>query len=91
MGHNHYTVQDCHINMSTHAEVDAVNNLPKAPRKKTMVTMFVLRIDRNGEMKYSKPCAGCQKYMKKILKKRGYYLTKIHYTVADENFESMKL
>ena len=48
--------------------------------------MYVLRTDRNGFIKYSKPCNQCQQYMKKILQKRNYYLKKIYYTIDEENY-----
>lgn len=91
IGYNHYTVRDCCIGTSTHAEVHAINRLPKAPRKKTFINMFVLRTDRNGSLKYSKPCEQCQQYMNKVLRKRGYYLKKIYYSVDDNNYEVMRL
>jgi len=91
IGYNHYTLTNCHVRISTHAEVHAINKLPTAPRKKTPINMYVLRTDRNGFIKYSKPCNQCQQYMKKILQKRNYYLKKIYYTVDEENYEIMKL
>lgn len=89
IGYNHYTIQDCHIGTSTHAEVHAINNLPASFRKNTPIYMYVLRTDRTGSIKYSKPCAKCQKFMQKTLKHRGYYLKKIYYTVNDHLYETL--
>jgi cytidine deaminase len=89
-GYNHYTLQNCNTGTSTHAEVSAINNLPST-KKKININIYVIRIDRNGNRTYSKPCPNCQKFMKSTLLKRGYCLKKIIYSANENEFEYMKL
>lgn len=89
-GHNKYTNIDRILNKSTHAEVDAINNL-KNTRIKKKINIYVLRVNRTGNLCYSKPCDNCVSYMNKILIKRNYKINKIYYTQSDVNILSMKL
>ena len=89
-GINHYSILDYNIGISTHAEVSAINKLPST-RKIQNIDIFVLKIDRNGKLGYSKPCENCIRYMKIKLPKRNYKINKIYYTTSNDDFEYMKL
>jgi len=78
------------VGNSTHAEVHAINNLPSTT-KKTNIDIYIIRIDRNGDRKYSKPCSNCYNFMKTVLQSRGYYLKKIFYSISNDEFECIKL
>ena len=68
-GYNHYTPYNYYVGNSTHAEVDAINKLPKSA-KMMSIDIYVCRVDRQGELKYSRPCEDCQHFMKKKVKEK---------------------
>ena len=56
---------------SVHAEVDALRNVKDA----VGATVYVARINRQGEQRLSKPCLSCQQYLDKRGIKRVVYTT----------------
>lgn len=66
-----------------HAEMDAIMKLPplyqkKAKRKK--ISLIVIRIDKNGILKNSKPCFKCIEYMIRLNHQSGYKIEHIYYS-----------
>jgi tRNA(Arg) A34 adenosine deaminase TadA len=63
-GHNKTIVKDVIFN-SIHAEMSAIKNAKQLKIKRSNnLTMYVVRINRNGVFLNSKPCEHCQKIMK---------------------------
>lgn len=67
---------------STHAEEQALRNLPYAPRKKrpTAVDLLIIRTTRTGTTGNSKPCTHCLCVLSCYLPIKGYSLRNIYYT-----------
>lgn len=84
-GYNHLNKE-----MSIHAEVDAINNLPSATKKKKLVKvkLLVIRISR-GKMKLAKSrcCIRCCEAIYKIPPLRGYTIVNVAYSCKDGNIE----
>lgn len=57
---------------SVHAEVDAIL---KARRNLKGASILVVRINKAGELRNSKPCAHCMLYLKHVGIKKVYYST----------------
>ena len=58
-----------------HAEVSSIQNrrFPKNKKFKSKLTVFVVRINTQGEYMNSKPCEKCQEYMRKHNISEAYY------------------
>lgn len=60
--------------LSIHAEVSAINNIPKKYRRREyLMSMFVIRIDNNLELSNSHPCKQCCRIISKYGFKSVYY------------------
>lgn len=75
--------------MQRHAEVDAMLKLPS--RKKTKnslkVCLIVLRVDKNGKLKSSRPCSDCLRRLQWL---HGYKISYIYYSNNDGNIVKAK-
>ena len=76
---NNYT---CGI-ATTHAEIGAILGLARSTTEGA--TIFVVRVNRCGEYRMSKPCPMCETALKHVGIKRVYY------TTDDGNLECYKL
>lgn len=84
-GYNHYN-----NNLSIHAEVAAISQL-KGKDKKILseCELYVVRIGPGrfyDQLKYSKPCYNCQKFISKKCIKKIYYSTNYDYDVTIANY-----
>lgn len=84
-GYNHYN-----NNLSIHAEVAAISQL-KGKEKKLLCEcdLYVVRIGPGrfyDQLKYSKPCFNCQRFISKKCIKKIYYSTNYDYDVTIANF-----
>ena len=74
----------CHS--SIHAEIDAYNKLIRGKYanarkiKKEKIDLIVIRINKNGELKQSRPCKHC---INKLINMANYKIGKVYY--SDEN------
>ena len=61
-GCNQY-VEFCHTSrrLSLHAEINAISNCRKSQLKNS--TLYVVRLDKAGNLKYSKPCDKCMRFI----------------------------
>jgi len=66
-----------------HAELGCILGL--ARNVTTGSDLYVCRINKNGEFRYSKPCAMCHEALKHVGVKRVYY------TTNDDTVEMYKL
>lgn len=92
-GFNHTNVHLYH-KFSIHAEVDAISKLKH--NKKTLLScdLYVVRIGKESmgmPLKYSKPCDGCEKLIKKCGIRKIYYSSNIEYEEATINKKSLLL
>ena len=73
IGVNTYRQRYSNSRIKIHAEIDALKKCKF--RNHVMVDLFVIRINRNKELKGSKPCAHCIRELKskKFLKIRNLY------------------
>tara|TARA_R100000008_G_C3587523_1_gene173703 strand:+ start:8784 stop:9242 length:459 start_codon:yes stop_codon:yes gene_type:complete len=65
-----------HVNRghaTVHAELGCILGMPRSST--TGADIYVCRINRDGEFRYSKPCAMCHEAMKHVGIKRVYYTT----------------
>jgi hypothetical protein len=68
----------CYI---THSEMDAMNKLKKNKNSKPIpIDIYVIRVNKNGELRNSKPCFQCCKYMNVVSTKKGYYVKHVIYS-----------
>lgn len=72
---------------SLHAEMCAIKNFKKTRLKKkpTNLRMYVIRVNKTGDMLYSKPCDICQQ----IMKENGIYTC--YYSKNDGYLDSIIL
>jgi len=62
-------------NYILHAERDVFSNLKKTMAKRCGYTVFVVRVNRSGELRNSKPCQSCMSYLKFQNVHNVYYST----------------
>ena len=84
-GINHYKI---FITKSVHAEKAAIDKL-KSTRKWIWIDVYVLRVDRNGKLCYSKPCQSCIEYMRNNLPKRRYRIHKLFYSINETEYAKL--
>ena len=80
-GINTYNIK--HNNGSTHAEVNAINNLPSYPNNRKQlkkINIFVIRTSNTGKIGMSKPCIKCIQDMNIIPQKKGYIIKNVYYS-----------
>lgn len=80
-GINTYNIK--HNNGSTHAEVNAINNLPSYPNNRKhlkKINIFVIRTSNTGKIGMSKPCIKCIQDMNIIPQKKGYIIKNVYYS-----------
>lgn len=72
-----------HNNCTLHAEIDAMNKLcnnAKGDNKRvTTVNLIVVRTNKQGELRYSRPCNDCIRRLKHLYS-RGYRLRYVYYS-----------
>jgi len=59
--------------------MNAVSGLPPSP-KKVKIDILVVRVDKTGKLKNSKPCFKCIEYMLKYLPTKNYVLKNVYYS-----------
>jgi len=71
-GYNKY-VQTCYATkcITIHAEIDAISNCN--PSILPECILYVVRVNSNNELTYSKPCLRCQRYIIRKKIKTTYY------------------
>lgn len=72
-----------------HAEIDAMLKLPRIRRRSRLIpiSLVVIRVNKFGEMKNSKPCRHCLMRLQNLYS-FGYNLCNIYY--SNENGEIIK-
>jgi hypothetical protein len=76
---------------TTHAEINAINNLvPHSANKKHLVKidLLVIRTSNTGKIGMSKPCVKCIIDLTTLPQRKGYILKNIYY--SDKNGEIIK-
>ena len=79
---------------TTHAEANAIANLPPRPRNRKhllKVNILVIRTSQTGKIGISKPCIKCIIDMMTIPQKRGYIIKNILYSNEFGTIESTTL
>ena len=68
-----------------HAEMNALFKLPPLNRQKTRIRLniVVVRIDGQGRLKDSKPCAKCIKHMNRLPFATCYRIDRVYYSSKD--------
>lgn len=66
----------------THAEINAVNKLPKrsSSKKNKTISLLIVRISKINNIQNSKPCNNCIQKMKYLPGLKGYKLKYIYYS-----------
>jgi len=80
-GTNTYNIK--YNNGSTHAEVNAINNLPSRSNKHNhlkKINIFVIRTSNTGKIGMSKPCIKCIHDMNILPQKKGYIIKNVSYS-----------
>jgi len=72
---------NCH---KFHAEVSALKNCNLSELNGCTTNLYVIRINKKGLLKMSKPCFHCIKFMNKITKKYNFNI-KIYYSNQEGN------
>ena len=64
---------------TAHAETDAIRKLPPTYNKKRIlnINLIVIRVDKTGQLKNSKPCQKCIQHLSKI---KYYRVKHIYYS-----------
>jgi hypothetical protein len=84
-------------NYGLHAEMDAIRRLPsikkgdKENKKRINLTVVVLRINRKGMLRNSRPCSMCIKYMLLVNSRKDYNIVDISYSDANGEIVTKKL
>jgi hypothetical protein len=76
-----------------HAEMDAIRRLPPCIKKghRKEIDLVVIRIDRHGCLKNSRPCSMCIKHMWQLNRTSSYRLQSICYSNEHGNIVCCKL
>lgn len=72
-----------------HAEMDAIKKLCKNNKIKLKrhLTLIVIRLDNEGNLRNSTPCNKCIDYIQQFNNKRQHKIKHIYYSNADGNIE----
>lgn len=76
IGYNRHVSHDRDIQKrwTIHAEVDCLVKLPRRLRSKCKeMTMYVIRVDKEGHLRLSEPCFKCNELIKKYTVKKVCY------------------
>lgn len=75
-----------------HAEMDAIRKLPplQFKRKKKILNLIVIRVDKNGLLKNSAPCSMCIKHMENLNNTTSYKIQNVCYSNEIGNIVMMK-
>lgn len=65
-----------------HAEVNALKNCNLNDLTGSTISLYVIRINKKGLLKMSKPCSNCIKFMNKVSKKYNFNI-KIYYSTNE--------
>lgn len=83
-------------NYGQHAEMAAIYKLPPLKRKakKQIISLIVIRINKHGVLKNSKPCFMCIKYMEWLNRNTSYKIQNVYYshdngTIIMEKFSDL--
>lgn len=79
---------------TTHAEANAINNLPSRPKNRKhlkKINILVIRTSLTGKIGMSKPCIKCIIDMMTLPPKRGYIIKNISYSDTSGNIISTSL
>ena len=69
------------VNGSVHAENDVMRKLPvNKKRLVKKINMIVIQINKDGELRNSKPCVDCIARMKKIMIKKNYEIKYVYFS-----------
>ena len=70
---------------TTHAEMNAINNLPYSANKKNpiKIDLLVIRTSNTGKIGMSKPCIKCIIDLTTCPQKKGYLIKNIFYSNSD--------
>jgi cytidine deaminase len=75
---------------SIHAEMDAINKLPKKDGRLQKISLLVLRVTKAGKLTMSKPCMHCIEKMNSVISK-NYKISSVFYTNKEGIFEKCSL
>lgn len=72
-----------------HAEMEVIQKLFKNNKikRKRNITLIVIRIDREGNLRNSMPCTKCVDYMMQTNRRRLHKIVNIYYSNTDGNVE----
>lgn len=76
IGYNRHVchVKDVQKRWTIHAEVDCLVKLPRRLRPKCKeMTMYVIRVDKEGHLRLSQPCFKCNELIQKYTVKKVCY------------------
>jgi hypothetical protein len=60
--------------------MDAINKLPYNNGRMKTINLLVFRVNIDGRLRDSKPCAHCIDYIGTVGRKKGYNVRKIYYS-----------
>lgn len=78
---------------TTHAEIDAINNLIPLARNKKLkkISILVIKTTHSGKIGSSKPCLNCLTKLSNLPQKKGYVIKDIIYSNVNEQLEKHTL
>jgi cytidine deaminase len=78
---------------TTHAEIDAINNLMPLARNKKLkkINILVIKTTHTGKIGSSKPCLNCLINLSTLPEKKGYVVKNIIYSNVNEQLEKHTL
>lgn len=91
-GMNHFTCQS-RLDMSIHAEVDALMKLKKKADNKHLkkINLLIIRTTKMGKLCMSKPCEQCIQDITRITPRLGFKIEWIYYSSSDQMIHRFKL
>jgi deoxycytidylate deaminase len=75
MGYNSFLIHRYRDQFSLHAEIDACKKLMRNKHKFKHYAIYIVRIDKEGNLCPTKPCEQCKKALIKFQFKNVYYWT----------------
>jgi len=90
MGYNSDREAYAGCGYGTHSEMDAFLKLKMNNSSKLIsIDVYVIRVNKIGELRSSRPCNKCCKFMKFIAAQRGYRIKRVVYPDSDGNLVRM--